>query len=100
MHSSILAWKMLWTEEPGCQRVGQDLATEQQHYKAEAPNQGGYWYVAGKTDDAVNSLQYTGQPPQQRITIIILLVKPKDTEVFNLSDKQFKTPAIREFTEL
>ena len=68
MHSSILAWKMLWTEEPGCQRVGQDLATEQQHYKAEAPNQGGYWYVAGKTDDAVNSLQYTGQPPQQRIT--------------------------------
>ena len=31
---------------------------------------------------------------------MILLVKPKDTEVFNLSDKQFKTPAIREFNEL
>ena len=67
-YSSILAWKILWTAEPGCQRVGQDLATEQQHYKAEAPNQGGYWYVLGKTDDAVNILKYTGQPPQQRIT--------------------------------
>ena len=34
-HSSILAWRILWTEEPGglqftgLQRVGQDLATEQ-----------------------------------------------------------------------
>ena len=36
-HSSILAWKILWTEEPGrlqsmwLQRVRHDLATEQQH---------------------------------------------------------------------
>jgi len=36
-HSSILAWKIPWTEEPGglrsmgSQRVGRDLATEQQH---------------------------------------------------------------------
>ena len=35
-HSSILAWKIPWTEEPGrlqamgLQRVGQDLMTEQQ----------------------------------------------------------------------
>ena len=34
-HSSILAWKIPWTEEPvlhstGLQRVGHDLATEQQ----------------------------------------------------------------------
>ena len=35
-HSSILAWRILWTEEPeglqsmGSQRDGQDLATEQQ----------------------------------------------------------------------
>ena len=34
-HSSILAWKMPWTEEPGglqsmgLQRVGHDLATKQ-----------------------------------------------------------------------
>ena len=34
-HSSILAWKIPWTEEPcglqymGLQRVGHDLATEQ-----------------------------------------------------------------------
>ena len=36
-HSSILAWKIPWTEEPGglrsmgSQRVGLDLATKQQH---------------------------------------------------------------------
>ena len=30
-HSSILAWKILWTEKPGgLQRVGLDLATKQQ----------------------------------------------------------------------
>ena len=35
-HSSILAWEVQWTEEPGglqsmgSQRVGQNLATEQQ----------------------------------------------------------------------
>ena len=35
-HSSILAWEILWTEEPGglqsmgLQRVGHDLASEQQ----------------------------------------------------------------------
>ena len=35
-HSSILAWKIPWTEEPGglqsmqLQRVGHDLATKQQ----------------------------------------------------------------------
>ena len=35
-HSSILAWEMQWTEEPGgpqsvvSQRVGQDLVTKQQ----------------------------------------------------------------------
>ena len=35
-HSSILAWRIPWTEEPGglqsmvSQRVGHDLATEQQ----------------------------------------------------------------------
>ena len=36
-HSSILAWKTPWTEEPGgpqsmgSQRVGHDLATEHKH---------------------------------------------------------------------
>ena len=36
MHSSILAWRILWTEEPGglqslgSQRVGHDLASKQQ----------------------------------------------------------------------
>ena len=36
-HSSILAWKIPWTEEPGepqslgSQRVGHDLATEHKH---------------------------------------------------------------------
>ena len=40
IHSSILAWKMPWTEEPGglqsmgLQRDGHDLATE--HYKINA----------------------------------------------------------------
>ena len=35
-HSSILAWEILWTEEPGglqstgSQRVGQNLATKEQ----------------------------------------------------------------------
>ena len=37
IHSSILAWKIPWTEETGglqsmgSQRVGHDLATQQQH---------------------------------------------------------------------
>ena len=37
-HSSILAWKIPWTEEPGglqsmgSQRVGLDLATERQQH--------------------------------------------------------------------
>ena len=37
-HSSTLAWKIPWTEEPGrlqsmgLQRVGHDLSTEQQQY--------------------------------------------------------------------
>ena len=36
-HSSIIAWKIPWTEEPGSlhsvgsQRVGHDLAAEQEH---------------------------------------------------------------------
>ena len=36
-HSSILAWRITWTEEPGglqsmgWQRVGHDLVTKQQH---------------------------------------------------------------------
>ena len=35
-HSSILAWRILWTEEPGgqsmeSQRVGHDRVTKQQH---------------------------------------------------------------------
>ena len=36
-HSSILAWKIPWTEEPGglqsmaSQRFGRDLVTKQQH---------------------------------------------------------------------
>ena len=36
-HSSILAWEIVWTEEPGglqpmgSQRIVHDLATEQQH---------------------------------------------------------------------
>ena len=29
-HSGLLAWEILWTEEPGGQRVGHDLATEQE----------------------------------------------------------------------
>ena len=38
IHSSILAWKILWTEEPGglqsigSQRVRHDLATKQQQH--------------------------------------------------------------------
>ena len=38
-HSSILAWRILWAEEPGglqsmgLQRVGYDLATKQQQQK-------------------------------------------------------------------
>ena len=37
-HSSILAWEILWTEEPGglqsmrLQRVGHDLVTKQQQH--------------------------------------------------------------------
>ena len=37
MHSSILAWEIPWTEEPGglqsmgLRRVGHDLATEHAH---------------------------------------------------------------------
>ena len=39
-HSSVLAWKIPWTEEPGglqsmgLQRVGHNLATEQQQQQA------------------------------------------------------------------
>ena len=39
-HSSILAWKIPWTEEPGglqfmgLQRVGHDLATKQQQQQS------------------------------------------------------------------
>ena len=38
IHSSILVWETLWTEEPGgvksmgSQRVRHDLATKQQHF--------------------------------------------------------------------
>ena len=33
IHSSILAWVILWTEESGVtKRVGQDLVTEQEIY--------------------------------------------------------------------
>ena len=38
VHSSILAWEILWTEEPGglqsmgSQRIGHDLRTKQQQY--------------------------------------------------------------------
>ena len=39
-HSSIFAWEIPWTEEPGklhsqcgSQKVGHDLATNQQHYQ-------------------------------------------------------------------
>ena len=41
MHSSILAWKIPWTEElggvqsMGLQRVGNDLATKQQQHHRE-----------------------------------------------------------------
>ena len=40
-HSSILAWRIPWTEEPGAlhfmgsKRVGHDLATEQSRYNEE-----------------------------------------------------------------
>ena len=43
-HSSILAWEILWAEETGglqsggCKRVGQDLATNQQHHLIEIQN--------------------------------------------------------------
>ena len=43
-HSSILAWEILWAEESGglqsggCKRVGQDLATNQQHHLIEIQN--------------------------------------------------------------
>ena len=42
-HSSILAWRILWTEEPGelqsigSQRVGHDRVTEHELYKVETP---------------------------------------------------------------
>ena len=45
-HSSILAWKIPWTEEPGrlqsmgSQRVGRDLATKQQQQSSFRGNQG------------------------------------------------------------
>ena len=29
-HSSVLAWEILWIEEPGVARVGHDLGTKQQ----------------------------------------------------------------------
>ena len=29
-HSSVLAWEILWIEEPGVARVGDDLGTKQQ----------------------------------------------------------------------
>ena len=40
-HSSVLAWRIPWTEEPGAlhfmgsKRVGHDLATEQSRYNEE-----------------------------------------------------------------
>ena len=43
IHSSILAWKILWTEESGglqskgSQRVGHDLATEYTHICLNGP---------------------------------------------------------------
>ena len=45
-HSSILAWRIPWTEEPGrlqsmgSQRVGRDLATKQQQQSSFRGNQG------------------------------------------------------------
>ena len=39
-HSSLLAWRILWTEEPGglqsmgSQRIGHDLATKNQQQQA------------------------------------------------------------------
>ena len=45
-HSSILAWEIPWTEEPGrlqsmgSQRVGRDLATKQQQHSSFRGNQG------------------------------------------------------------
>ena len=40
------------------------------YHKAVASNQGGYWHLAGKSRDAVDTLliQCTGQPPRQRVT--------------------------------
>ena len=41
-HSSILAWRIPWTEEPGelqsigSQRVGRDLTTKQKQQQADA----------------------------------------------------------------
>ena len=43
-HSRILAWEIPWTEESGglqsggCKRVGQDLATKQQHHLIQVRN--------------------------------------------------------------
>ena len=51
-HSSILAWKIPWTEEPdglqstGLQRVGQDLVTKQQQQRV---------YPASHPEETANS---------------------------------------------
>ena len=57
-HSSVLAWKIPWTEEPGglqsmgLQRVGHNLATEQQ--QQQQAKLGGKITVFGNFDLSMN----------------------------------------------
>ena len=50
-HSSVLAWKIPWTEEPGglpsmeSQRVGHDLATKHEHGYRDSQKGGTYMCI-------------------------------------------------------
>ena len=52
-HSSVLAWRILWTEEPGglhsrgSQRIGHNLVIKQQQQAFLKP-QGSLWFAVGR----------------------------------------------------
>ena len=70
-HSSVLAWRILWTEEPGRlpsmeSRVGHDLETNPRHgdhmpivsQKAEGKREKKHWSVSDKTKTGLECTDY------------------------------------------
>ena len=81
-HSSILAWKIPWTEEPGglqslgLQRVRYDLATKRQQY----------FKVLSKQTKKASPLPRSGGPPLASPLLLAALKKQKSNK--NTSNQQ------------